>query len=60
MVADPVLSLAVVSGLDVALVIVGAAALSRPRKPSGPHLVGCRCGQPYCAGVRAAGALWPA
>jgi len=58
--ADPVLSLAVVGGFDVALAVVGAVALSKPRESTGPLLTGCGCGQSYCAGVRAVGALWPA
>ena len=57
MVSEPVLSLTVVSSLDVALLLVGAVGLSWPRAEAEPVLMACSCGRPHCSGVRRAEAV---
>jgi len=55
MLADPVLPLAVVGALDVALLTVGLASLGRvPDEPSTPRFVACQCSRPDCSGLRRA------
>lgn len=50
MLADPMLSLAVVGGLDAVLALAGMVAATGPRKEL--RFVPCRCERPKCAGVR--------
>lgn len=59
MFGDPVLSLAVLAGLDASLLVVGALALTKSRGWSGPRLVACSCGQSHCTAVRQVEAVWP-
>ncbi len=50
MVVDPTLAMAVVGGLDAALVLAGMVLLTGARTEL--RFVACRCARPDCAGFR--------
>lgn len=56
MLADSTLPLAVVGGLDSALLLVGIVTLTGSRARTDPRFVACHCSRPHCSGVRRAAA----